>query len=843
MAWISNVVAGTVALGASAFGQPALEKCHAGSISPRGFIAEFLKRQVAGTTGRHAEIGYPFDGCMWSGIISNVYFEEDLPYSRKIAAPREEIWWPYEQAAYMLDGMARLAQLVDAPQLTDEFRRNLDFCLDHQAADGDLFRVYSKSSSQWPIVVFFRAALAYGEATGDERVRHAFIRHYASKRDAPQNTDDRDVLNVEGMLKVAEWTGDRSYVEAAENWFRRHIYFEMFSHTSRVHSHGVTFAEMMKLPALLYKATGKEEWKALALKSMREVFAANETPNGQVSCCEYLSGRDPWEGNETCVSADMMCALGYFVEIFADGEAADHMERIAYNALPGATTKDFTRHQYISLPNQAVATPFSHGGHFFYGEPDWNRFRACHFAQCCSGNINRAMPLFAERMWMRRMTDGAPVAMLHGPSAVSFETDGRKVSISCETDYPFGDRLLYTFHCDGTLNTPFLVRVPGWAESVVLLRNGVKTNCAERVGRLDPKPPQGALGTTHPVLMQIAGPWKDGDTLKVVFEQKVKLVSDRHWHWLRRGALTLAYPVKTRMVEERPGDRFSDLSFEEPAPFNFAFDLGEIAKTELKAEFAKDGSLGSTRPTKMTPNVLEAMRPAKYPFAHPNFIVKVPMCEIREWQGLSEERFTPPVPLFTHPTGRKVTLDFVPYATTLTRITAFPDTTRRESLPVVRTYASPQCYDYDPKRPLAEQRAEPETWSDETFCDKGIPIQRSPDLWSDLEAQYLANKGKFAYVLVRFWSDRAGRVTCALGASRCVQAFFEGKEVYSNGPIVEGRMVAPFWFDITAKEGHNCLKVKVATNGKEKVFGQDQYRREWGVKLEVFRHGPRAQSD
>ncbi|MBQ3288671.1 MAG: glycoside hydrolase family 127 protein [Kiritimatiellae bacterium] len=781
----------------AASGRQALENLGAGAISPRGSIAEFLRRQVSGTTGRHSEIGYPFDGCMWSGIISNIYFEEDLPYSRRIAAPRDEIWWPYEQSAYMLDGMVRLAQLVDAPQLKDEFRRNLDFCLSHQAEDGDLFRAYSKSSCQWPIVVFFRAALAYCEEAGDERVRKAFIRHYASKRNFPQGTDDRDVLNLEGMLKVAEWTGDRSYVDAAENWFRRHIYFAKFSRTSRVHSHGVTFAEMMKLPALLYKATGKAEWKDLAIKAMRDVFAANETPNGQVSCCEYLSGRDPWEGNETCVSADMMCSLGHFTEILADCEAADHMERIAYNALPGATTKDFTRHQYISLPNQAVATPFSHGGHFFYGEPDWNRFRACHFAQCCSGNINRAMPLFAEHMWLRRKADGAPVAMLHGPSSVSFEKDGRKFSISCETDYPFGDRLVYRFHCDGRLDTPLIVRVPGWSGPPRFAKCGSKVSPDARSG----------------CLAEIAGPWKDGDTLEATFPQEVTLESDRHWHWLRRGALTLAYPVKTRMIEEKPGERFSDLSFEDPAPFNFAFDLDEIAKAELKAEFV----------------------PSEYPFEHPNLVVKVPMREIREWQGLSEGRFTPAVPLFTHATGRKVTLDFVPYATTLTRITAFPDTAKRKPLPVVRTYASPECYDYDPKKPLSEQVADPESWTNYEFCDKGVAIQRSPDLWSDLEAQYLANKGKFAYVLIRFWSDRAGKVTCALGASRCVQAFFEGKEVYSNGPIVEGRMVAPFWFDLDAKKGYNCLKAKVATNGKEKVFGQDQFRREWGVKLEVFR--------
>ena len=51
-------------------------------------------------------------------------------------------------------------------------------------------------------------------------------------------------------------------------------------------------------------------------------------------------------------------------------------------------------------------------------------------------------------------------------------------------------------------------------------------------------------------------------------------------------------------------------------------------------------------------------------------------------------------------------------------------------------------------------------------------------------------------------------------------------------------MVAPFWFGLEAKKGYNYLKVKVATNGKEKVFGQDQYRREWGAKLDVFRVDP-----
>ena len=92
-------------------------KFEVGAIRPSGHLLEFLKRQVSGTTGRHSEIGYPFDGCMWAGVITNVYFEEDLPYSRKFKVPTDgkswsSCWWPYEQSAYLLDGMIRLSQLV-----------------------------------------------------------------------------------------------------------------------------------------------------------------------------------------------------------------------------------------------------------------------------------------------------------------------------------------------------------------------------------------------------------------------------------------------------------------------------------------------------------------------------------------------------------------------------------------------------------------------------------------------------------------------------------------------------------------------------------------------------------
>ena len=67
-------VASAVALSLSASGRQGFERCGVGAIAPCGFMAEFLNRQVSGTTGHHSEIGYPFDGCMWAGSIANVYF-------------------------------------------------------------------------------------------------------------------------------------------------------------------------------------------------------------------------------------------------------------------------------------------------------------------------------------------------------------------------------------------------------------------------------------------------------------------------------------------------------------------------------------------------------------------------------------------------------------------------------------------------------------------------------------------------------------------------------------------------------------------------------------------------
>ncbi len=758
-----------------------------GAVSPRGHLEEFLRRERDGMLGNRRKLGYPFDTGLWSEPIKSIHFTEgvyngdDEDQSGKKDWWSSGAWWPFEQTAYLLDAMIRTASLIDAPALEAEYRDSLEAVLANQAPDGDLFRFLSRSETQWPLVVFFRSAQAYAEKTGDRRVWEAFARHYAGKRDVRTKWDWRDMLSIEGMLATGAQTGDPALVADAVACWEQSRYAMRFAEETRIHDHGVSFAETLKIPVLLYIYTGDARYLETAKRVCRNAFDLNGQATGQVSCNEYLSGRDPRQGYESCVAADMLWSLGWFVEADGFAEAADRMERIAYNVVPGAITKDFRRHQYLSAVNQVACTPFAQSAHFNYGESTWRQYRPSHFPQCCTGNILRALPAFVQRMWLKDAKTGGPVAMLLGPSAVRGTFNGVAYTVEEETDYPFEDTVRFKVTVSEPVEMPLVYRVPGWAET----------------------PEAGRLVT-------VRRRWQGAETVEVSLPTSVNLHSDRNWHWFTRGALTLSYAVPSAVTEERPGDPFTPLSSEPTGDWNFALDLDGFQKGTLAVE----------------------RRASAFPFEQPTFAVKIPVREIKEWQVLDEQRFMPDPPLYTHPTGKTREIELVPYATTLGRITCFPDTAPRRQLPVVAAYTTGACYDFDPARPLAEQVYDPEGWTDRQFRKLYKVPQRNANLFFDFFNYFGAETNKLTYALFRVWSDEVGEATFCIGAANRWQAFMDGEEIASSGDgWVEGEMMAPFWVKHAVRKGYNYLLLKVATTGTR--IGQ--FRREWGAKVEAFR--------
>ena len=757
-----------------------------GKVKPTGFLAEFARRQANGTTGNRKKIGYPFDQSMWEVAITNLHYADpvwrgpDRPYSKK---ETERPWVPYEQTGYMLDGMARLSFLTDAPAIRADYLRSLEAVLSGVDGKGRLGRWFENDTHwlEWPFLIFSRSMIAYAEGTGDRRVIDALARHYAAMRPERLDWKKREMFNIEPMLLLSEYTGDKTALEDAIKMFENSFEWKRFCREKRILEHGVTFAESLKLPAMLYLFSGDRKWLDQGERNVDDAFELNEQPDGMVSANEYLSGRDPNQGHEACVVSDLIWTLGYYVE--ADGRVkdADRMERIAYNALPGHSTKDFRRHQYLSFVNQAQVTPFSKSTHFA-PRAKHMQYRHQLFFECCLGNIQRAFPNFVLRMWMKDVKTGAPVAMLHGPSCLKSTFDGVDFSLEEVTEYPFSDKVKFVFHAAKPVRMPLKYRVPTWAQ------------------RAD----AGSFAV-------IDREWKDGDEVEVEFPSEVKMRADRSWRWFTKGALAFSYPVPSKVEEEYPGDAFSPLSITPSAPWNWAICPKQVAAAKLVARYAPNG---------------------KYPYDESPLTLDVPAVGLQEWRVFDCNKWMPMPPVFTHPSGERTTLRLVPYGSTLARVTAFPEATPRKELPIPVAYLyDDKCYDFDPERPLADQKFAPEL---EPFSTKFLladnPPQRDGDDYYDLGGHFCTFKNKLAYLVFRVWSDEDGEATFALNGAHQWQVFLDGREIARNVGIQDARLMAPEWFTGRVKKGYNYVMVKLATPEKWAT-----YRREWGAKLQAWR--------
>ena len=427
-------------------------------ITPTGWFAELLDRQLDGLSGHPEAMDYPYNSPLWAGEL------------KRDSESRGADWWRYEQTAYYLDGIARLACITGDETLGSVWQNNLEYVLAHPQAEPAGRLGAAGRSMAWPFAVFFRALKASYEATGDPRIPEALEKHYLSYS-PDELSDRRHVVNVEGMLWTWSLTGnDELLTRARAAWDAANAELTQANclDDKDFHMHGVTMNELLKVPMLLYAYTGEEEYLRAALNADRKMEAANMLVDGCVSSTEHLAGRDPLASHETCDIVDYSWTMGYFLETTGDAGWADRIERCAFNAGLGSITKDFRAMQYFSCPNQFLATGTSDHNAFKYGKT-WMQYRPIHETECCIGNIHRLFPNYVSRMWMTD-ADGAPVATLYGPCELLLDLgDGLSVKIEEITNYPFGEDIdfCFTFYRNGRRSRAshemaFSYRLPAW---------------------------------------------------------------------------------------------------------------------------------------------------------------------------------------------------------------------------------------------------------------------------------------------------------------------------------------------------------------------------------------------
>ena len=610
-------------------------------VKPEGWLRGFLQMQKEGLTGNIEVAGFPFSVAPWQGILTE-----------KDSDPVSANWWPYEQTGYWVDGALKCGYLLGDKELIERARKNIDYVIEHQAADGTLGPL--EITSRWPQAVFFRALMAEYSATKDPKIINALVKHYLNN--TISYSKGRNVMNVENICWLYHVTGDIRILKRAEQAYED--FCKTDTSTVSMKSllsedipdiHGVTFNEALKLPVILYQATGNKAYLKAAQNGFDKLDKYHVMVDGMPTSSEKLYGNRSNYIHETCNVSDYSWSTGYMLMATGDTRWADRIEQVCFNAGIGSVTKDFKAHQYYSSPNQVLATDkscqWNADEEYYAGTKDRMTFRPGQSPKCCTGNVNRFMPNYVSRMWLSGKS-GEIVAAMYGPSEIIFPQGKSTLRITEKTDYPFSERIDFILNTDKTRNIPLIFRIPGWCNKATILVNGAKTAATPVAGSF----------------FRFERLFSNGDTVTLLLTMNIKpVITDESGVAVQRGPLLYSLPVsgsKKIVVNNYTMDkRFPSYEMTPESRWAYAVKSDEIKNQAVLKEIQMP---------------LNPWLPDQTPVK-----ISIPAYQINNWN--IEKSHTPMLPV-VYNIIEKSQIELVPMGCTELRISVFPNAGTRIAL-------------------------------------------------------------------------------------------------------------------------------------------------------------------
>jgi len=604
-----------------------------GSVKPAGWLKEQLRIQANGLSGHLDEF--------WPDVGSN---------SAWLGGTGEG----WERGPYFLDGLVPLAYLLDDPVLVAKARKWIDWTLDHQRPDGDIGpeKTFGKDTNDWwPKMVMLKALTQYQEVTGDARVipvMEKYFAYQAAQLDANPLHEWAQYRWGDELLSII-WlynrNGDAKLLDLAKKiagqGFDWKGLYANYPYTDKVEkksanlaSHGVNNAMAIKTGAVWSLISGSAEDREASRQMIATLERYHGLPNGSFAADEHLAGKDPSQGTELCTIVEQMFSLEELVQILGDTTISSRLERIAFNALPGAFSKDMWAHQYDEQPNQVLVsdakrdwTTNGDQSNLFGLEPNYG---------CCTANLHQGWPKFAASLWMAT-PEGGLATVSYAPSDVRTQINGTAVHIAEDTALPFDENVTIKVDPAQPVSFAIKLRIPGWTNGVSVRINGASQR--------DIRPGQ---------YLTISREWRPGDTILMRMPMPVIVSTGyRGSAVVSRGPLLYSLDIGEKWRKIADKGQTADWEVTPTTPWNYAL---SISATNPQNSFSVEiGKMGA-----------QPFSPEGAPVS-----LRARGATVKSWKMVDSSAGPVPESPIKNPGGlREVRL--IPYGAAKLRITEFP---------------------------------------------------------------------------------------------------------------------------------------------------------------------------
>ncbi|MCJ1321385.1 hypothetical protein MMC15_006729 [Xylographa vitiligo] len=445
-----------------------------GSIKPRGWLHGQLRLMAEGMAGHEFDF-YPI-------VQSNPWLGGTTEYSSL-----------NEAFPYWFNGLVPLAYALDDVRLKAQVKNATRYVLTHQQASGWLGpEVTYDSSTLWARFPFFLGLMQLVEADSNFSPQvipsmHKFVNLMHSLLLDRKTTSEvwgraryADMIiclqwlyetypenNAEVLLETMQRLKDYG-LDWAGYYTKENYIFEDLDTVSNTAGdfpfvHAVNAAQGLKTGAVDYRFTRNTTLLQNSRNGVDWTFQFHGAASGTILGDERESGLSPTRGSELCTAVEAMFSMSYLYQVLGDNRFADQCELAAFNALPVAMTPDHWAHQYITQPNQPWSRPVQAAG-LFWNVGDYAQiYGLSPNYPCCTVNHPQGYPKFLSASFVRVGRNGLGHALLSPASVSATLPDGTLVTVICDTNYPFGQRLNYTMESSNPFT--FHIRLPTWSLS------------------------------------------------------------------------------------------------------------------------------------------------------------------------------------------------------------------------------------------------------------------------------------------------------------------------------------------------------------------------------------------